>query len=105
MPDINKMTVAEIQAHLTEKKQEEAKEAKEAALEAIKKLNALGFNYKLAEGKEGEGKGALSDKPCSRCGFRTDPPHDGRKHKFVEGFEKRAFTDRKLTELGLTKLD
>jgi len=41
------------------------------------------------------------NKPCSICGFATVPNHDARKHRAQE--EKKAFTAKELSNLGLQK--
>jgi hypothetical protein len=41
-------------------------------------------------------------KPCARCGFATEPPHDGRMH-FRVGIPNK-FRTSDLTALGYTKL-
>ena len=84
--------------------------AKEEALtkveDALLELNALGFNYVVTE-KGGSaartGTRAKSDGPCPICEFRTDPVHDGRRHR-SQGASKRAFNAAELKELGLAKV-
>ena len=82
--------------------------AKEEALDqanrAIEALNSLGFNYRLTEGGRarrtsgGESrKGTRQvnpERPCPICGFRTEPPHDARRHRGQE--PKRPFTEAEL---------
>ncbi len=91
------------------------KEALKRANDAIIDLRALGFTYHLVEeaartgagrkaaAKTGGGKGTPSGAPCPVCEFKTEPPHDARKHR-AQGKRKRAFTPKQLEELGLTKM-
>lgn len=77
-------------------------EALSVAQKAIEGLNALGFNYRLSEGgtrrsSGGERKGTRqvnAERPCPICGFRTEPPHDARRHRSQD--PKRPFTDEEL---------
>jgi hypothetical protein len=90
-------------------------EALARANEAIAELRALGFHYRIVEdgatkqstprrsATNGAGKGVPSGAPCPVCTFKTDPPHDARKHR-AQGKRKRAFTAKQLEELGLTKV-
>jgi hypothetical protein len=94
------------------------------AQQAIEDLKALGFEYDMVEGgmvgaktpkgtkvagrigakKNGSGKGkASADKPCTVCGFQTEPPHDARKHRFTQK-KKKPFTPAELKAHGLTKV-
>jgi hypothetical protein len=82
-------------------------EALERAKQAVADLNALGFAYSLAPvAKKAVGRKAVgqipSDNPCRICGFRTNPPHDARKHRFSKA-KKRPFNVKELTDLGLRK--
>jgi hypothetical protein len=93
-------------------------EARQAVEAALAELNGLGYTYRLVEGAvskspakskaaktsdgSSSGKGVLaSDKVCPICNFRTDPPHDGRRHK---GKERRPFTAEELASEGLRKV-
>lgn len=80
-------------------------EAMTKANEAVANLNALGFDYHLAEGKKRKATGVrqIKDAPCSVCGFKTNPIHDARKHR-AQGKKKRAFTAQELKDLNLTKV-
>ena len=85
-------------------------EALAAANEAIEDLNALGFSYHLVERRStstaaGGRKGTrmLKDAPCPVCEFKTEPLHDGRRHR-MQGDDKRPFTDDELKELGYTRV-
>jgi hypothetical protein len=83
-------------------------EAMERANEAISALNALGFSYRLTQsGDAGPGRRISSgqesrkgtrqvnaERPCPICGFRTEPPHDARRHRGQD--PKRPFTDEEL---------
>jgi site-specific DNA-cytosine methylase len=91
-------------------------EARQAVEAALAELNGLGYTYRLVEGAATKsigkaktakasgstsGKGVMaSDKVCPICNFRTDPPHDGRRHK---GKQRRPFTAEELASEGLTK--
>jgi hypothetical protein len=84
-------------------------EAKEEALqrvnEAISDLNALGFNYRILQ-KASVGRSAgrrNSDNPCPICEFKTNPPHDGRKHR-SQGSKKKPFNAQELVQHGLAKV-
>jgi hypothetical protein len=87
--------------------------ALEKANEAIEELNALGFNYRLAEGPvlarvlraktEGETPNRKpKDADCPICNFRTNPPHDRRSHRNQE--RKKPFTAKELEERGLVRV-
>ena len=81
-------------------------EALQKANDAIADLNALGFNYSLAQGTGGGGrKGTrtVKDTPCPVCNFKTEPLHDARKHR-SQGNNKRPFNSSELGEFGLTKV-
>jgi hypothetical protein len=90
---------------------EARREALAKAEEAIKELNDLGFHFRLVEGQtragaDGPRKGTRQVdpmRPCPICGFRTDPPHDARRHR-SQGEDKRPFTDEELRQLGLEKV-
>lgn len=82
-------------------------EALDRANEAVTALNALGFSYRLTEGETGGRRQSRSDeggrkgtrqvnaeRPCPICGFRTEPPHDARKHRSQD--PKRPFTQEEL---------
>ena len=82
------------------------KEALTRATQAIDELNALGFNYRLAEnGKPRTRKATrtIKDAPCPVCQFKTDPPHDARGHR-SQGKRKKPFTTAQLKELGYDKV-
>jgi len=87
-----------------------AQQAKEQLIaranEVIKELNKLGFNYRLASSsRTREARGGISpNKPCQICKFRTDPPHDARRHK-AQGRDKKPFTQAQLRDFGYTRLD
>src|ERR1035438_964861 len=84
------------------------KEAKDRAEAAISDLNALGYNFHLAEG-ESTGKPAKKrqqrqkdpNTPCSLCKYVTEPPHDARAHRSQE--PKKPFTNKELEERGFKK--
>jgi hypothetical protein len=84
-------------------------EALERAKQAITDLNALGFRYSLTQAsvaKKAVGRkavGRIPDNPCRICGFRTDPPHDARKHRFSKA-KKRPFNAKELADLGMRKV-
>jgi hypothetical protein len=85
-------------------------EALDRAKQAVADLDALGFAYSLAQAsvaKKAVGRKAMgrirSDNPCRICGFRTNPPHDARKHRFSKA-KKRPFSAKELTDLGLRKV-
>lgn len=85
---------------------EDAKqEALEKAQRAVAELNSLGFSYALSSsGRRGAGKGSrqMSEGPCPICKFRTNPAHDGRRHR-AQGERKRAFSAQELAEMGYSK--
>ena len=93
--------------------QDAKKEALGRAEAAIADLNSLGFNYRLVEGStssrgspaEGSRKGTRqvnAERPCPICNFRTEPPHDARRHRGQH--EKRPFTAEELKGLGLRRV-
>jgi hypothetical protein len=79
-------------------------EAMELANSAIETLKSLGRTFHLVEGEtrgrrasSGESKGrrqANPDRPCPICGFKTEPPHDARRHRGQD--PKRPFTNAEL---------
>ena len=79
-------------------------DALQKATDAVSELNALGFQYRLTE--EAEKKltvnHAPSDKPCTICGFKTEPFHDARSHPRIG--EKKPFTAEELTTRKLVKV-
>ena len=84
-------------------------EALANAEQAIQALNDLGFNYRLTEASRQAAKKAskrgtrtVKDAPCPTCGFKTNPPHDGRAHRIQA--TKKPFTAEELKERGLTKV-
>ncbi len=82
------------------------KEALTRASEAIADLNALGFNVRLNEvAKPSPRKGTrtVKDAPCPVCKFKTDPPHDARRHR-AQGNHKKPFTQQQLKEMAYTKV-
>jgi hypothetical protein len=89
-------------------------EAMEKANEAIEALKSLGRHFRLVEGEprrrstDGEGgrKGTRqidASKPCSICGFQTQPPHDARAHRSQQ--PKRPFSEEELRAKGMRKAD
>ena len=67
-------------------------------------LAKLGFEYKLRKiTSTPTGKGKVQDTPCSYCGFKTDPPHDGRAHRNQD--PKGRFTAKELKKLNLVKVE
>jgi hypothetical protein len=76
------------------------------AHEAIEEVNALGFNYSIGERAAGRGRVGVrqkKDAPCPICKFKTNPPHDGRRHR-SQGAKKTAFTNSELSALGYSKV-
>src|SRR3954447_16573872 len=89
-------------------------EAMDRANEAISELNALGFSYRLTQ-RDGGGRQGSSgstgrkgtrqvnaERACPICGFRTEPPHDARRHRGQA--EKRPFTDEELEANGMRRV-
>jgi len=73
--------------------------------EAIDELNKLGFSYSLSENGRGRGRRGVrqkNDGPCPICNFKTNPPHDGRRHR-AQGSRKVAFTNNELASMGFAK--
>jgi hypothetical protein len=102
--------IKELDAERARLLDEAKKEALARAQQAVADLNALGFAYNLTQisaGRKAVGKRATGripvDNPCRICGFRTNPPHDARKHRFSKA-RKRPFTAKELTDLGLRKV-
>lgn len=95
-------------------KEEAKKEALERAETAIAELKELGFSYflggqeqsKAPRRKKTEGakvaRHTPSDTPCGYCLFKTDPLHDKRSHRSQT--KKRAFNDKELEQLGMTRV-
>ena len=84
------------------------REVLERAEAAISELRELGFEYQLVEGggktrKPKGGSRSVSAAACPVCRFRTEPPHDARTHR-SQGDNKRPFTAKQLSELGLEKV-
>ncbi len=89
-------------------------EAKAEALGKVEKgiedLNSLGFHYRLVEAEEPARRTRekvsarqKSDGPCPICNFKTDPAHDGRRHRSQE--PKKPFTAAELKEMSITKVE
>ena len=76
--------------------------------EALEELNALGFSYALRD-DGGRGRGARrgvrqkNDGPCPICNFKTNPPHDGRRHR-AQGARKQPFSNNELSAMGYSKV-
>ena len=82
-------------------------EALARASEAVDDLNALGFSYTIIDSgsrTRGARKSVREkkDAPCPICNFKTNPPHDGRRHR-SQGNKKQAFTNQELAVLGYSK--
>lgn len=109
------------EAALAEKKARLRESAKTEAMkkveEAIADLNALGFNYRITDVSSrvtrspskskgpGTGKGAMAaDKVCPICEFRTEPPHDARRHRHQPEGQKKPFNAEELAQLGLKRV-
>jgi hypothetical protein len=122
--------MADVLAELAKlKKEEEAIAAKrdklmasveaeyKAKIEAIidEANSTLGKSWALVEGDRLAGsrkpksagtsnRGVMAaDKECPICKFRTNPPHDARKHR-TQGDNKKPFTAEELTAMGMTKV-
>ncbi len=87
--------------------------AKQEALavveQALEALNSLGFSFRLTEAaprktakKAKKLTRTVKDAPCPVCGFKTNPPHDGRGHRSQE--TKKPFTAAELKERGMEKV-
>jgi hypothetical protein len=97
--------IKELDAERTKLIEDAKKEALARAQQAVADLNALGFAYSLTQvsvGRKGTGR-IPADNPCRICGFRTNPPHDARRHRFSKA-KKRAFNAKELANLGLRKV-
>jgi len=73
---------------------------------ALDELNQLGFSYSLHENGRGRGRRGVrqrNDGPCPICNFKTNPPHDGRRHR-AQGHKKVAFTNSELSAMGYSKV-
>jgi len=101
-----KLTPAQQIAALEAQKQKILETAKAEAMSkveaALAELNDLGFKYRLTEEMARTGNHTPSDKACSVCGYKTNPPHDARSHRGIE--PKKPFTDGELAERHLTKV-
>ena len=97
--------VKQLQDQIAEASKEAVSEALEQAEEAIATLNALGQRYKIVRvGASGRSTRQTNpDRDCPVCQFRTDPPHDARRHR-GQGKTKKAFTAAQLADLGLGKV-
>jgi DNA repair exonuclease SbcCD ATPase subunit len=105
--------IRELKAQVESKTEQAKAEALESGREAINFLRELGIDNDTilkelgfrARTKSPREKAAertsSNDEPCPICGFRTDPPHDGRSHRGQS--KKRPFTTEDLAEKGLTK--
>ena len=74
---------------------------------AIADLNEIGFHYHLAEGPApnkiaGTRKSPAEAGTCPICRFKTNPPHDGRTHRYQD--PKKAFTNAQLAAKGMSKV-
>lgn len=86
-------------------------EAIEKAEKAVAELNELGFTYRLIEGEEPLRRvrektvtRQKRDVPCPICQFKTDPPHDGRRHR-SQPEPKKPFTAAELKNLDMEKVE
>ena len=73
--------------------------------EALDELNKLGFSYSLSESGRGRGRRGVrqkNDGPCPVCNFKTNPPHDGRRHR-AQGHRKVPFSNAELSAMGFAK--
>lgn len=97
--------VKQLQEQMAEASKEAAAEALAQAEEALATLNALGQRYRIVRvGAPGRTTRQTNpDRDCPVCQFRTDPPHDARRHR-GQGKSKKAFTAAQLAELGLRKV-
>ena len=93
--------VKELQETVNTLKEEAKTEALDQIEEALVLLNSLGYRYTLNSGAMA-GRQINAEAPCKVCGFKTDPPHDGRLHRNQE--IKRPFTDEELAERGFRRL-
>jgi hypothetical protein len=88
-------------------------EALQKATQAVAELNALGLNYRLANGDgkklkkskaaSANSNGPTKDAACPVCDFATSPAHDGRSHRNQP--KKRPFTAAELAEKNLIKIE
>ena len=76
---------------------------------AIADLGEMGVHYHIVEGRApgkvvGTSKApvAFERGACPICGFKTNPPHDGRTHRYQD--PKKAFTTAQLTAKGMSKV-
>lgn len=94
----------QLQEQMEAASKEVVAEALGRAEDAIETLNALGQRYRLVRvGATGRSTRQTNpDRPCPVCEFKTDPPHDARRHR-GQGKNKKAFTASQLAELGLRK--
>jgi hypothetical protein len=109
MPDSPLQRIKELDKEREQLLSNAKKEALAKAKEAIAELDALGFAYSLTEETQHPGQRLprggmrrLKDAPCPVCKFKTNPPHDARKHR-GQGKRKRVFTAADRTKLGLAK--
>lgn len=109
----------ELHARMQELKQSATEEATARINADIELLNSMGHNYYLGNtnappraaksprAPRGDGpptnKGTVSDAPCPLCDFKTNPPHDRRKHRSQD--PKAPFTIQELEQLGLTRVE
>lgn len=57
-----------------------------------------------AKGTGRQGASLNADTVCSICNFKTNPPHDARRHR-SQGDHKKPFTAEELTTMGMVKAD
>ena len=80
------------------------------AEEAVALLNAIGYTCEIAFAPEPAAaprktaRPVRTNRPCPICEFRTDPPHDARRHR-SQGEHKQPFGDEELMQLGLRRVD
>jgi DNA repair exonuclease SbcCD ATPase subunit len=105
--------IRQLKAQVQSKTEQAKAEALESGREAINFLRELGidndtilkelgFRARTKSPKEKAERTSSEDQPCPICGFRTDPPHDGRSHRGQS--KKKPLTTEELEEKGLTKL-
>jgi len=99
-----------IQQLLDEDKDSDQEEIERIKTEWTKDARAVGLTLaslidRVLGKRTPTGIGRIKDAPCKICGFKTEPLHDGRRHKSqgIYKSDRRPLTNAELTKFGLKK--
>ena len=86
---------------------EQLRKASERVSSQLSKYIPAGVTELPRKAKEGYDRTRRTlNRPCSICGFKTDPYHDGRlKAHRDQGEKKKPLSDTQLAELGMRRVE